>query len=128
MSMPKLMVVDDSHSIRLSMQKTLSKAGYEVITASDGIEAIERLEESPALIVLDVNMPGLDGYGVCEKLRELGSNYDDLPVVFLTSMKSKALQMLGQEFGAYLQKPVAEDELLSVIAEQLEKSSWRQFA
>ena len=119
MSMPKLLIVDDSQSVRIKVKRILVDAGYDVITACDGLEAIEKLVEEPSLIVLDVNMPGLDGYGVCEKLRELGPKYDDLPIVFLTSLESKALELLGREFGAYLHKPVCELKLLSVVQEQL---------
>lgn len=119
MSTPKLLVVDDSQSIRVTVKRILSHAGYDVITAADGIQAIEQLQEEPQLMVLDVNMPGLDGYGVCEKLRELGSKYDRLPIVFLTGVESKALELLGREFGAYLHKPVNEQELLTVIEQQL---------
>ena len=119
MSTSKLLVVDDSQAIRLTVKRILSEAGYDVITACDGLHAIERLAEEPALIVLDVNMPGLDGYGVCERLREFGSRYQRLPVVFLTCMESKALELLGREFGAYLHKPVHEKELLEVVQEQL---------
>ena len=121
--MPKLLVVDDSQAVRIKVKRVLSDAGYDVITACDGLEAIAKLDQGPALIVLDVNMPGLDGYGVCEKLRELGSAYDNLPVVFLTSLESKALELLGREFGAYLNKPVCDQKLLSVVEEQLAQSS-----
>lgn len=119
MSTPKLLVVDDSQSIRVTVKRILNQAGYDVITAVDGIQAIEQLQEEPQLMVLDVNMPGLDGYGVCEKLRELGSKYDRLPIVFLTAVESRALELLGREFGAYLHKPVNELELLTVIEQQL---------
>ena len=119
MSSHKLLIVDDCRSIRVSVQRILSQAGYEVITAADGIEAIERLHEQPSLIVLDVKMPGMDGYGVCEKLRELGKDYERLPIVFLTCVESKALELLGREFGAYLQKPVQPKELVSVVEKQL---------
>jgi len=119
MSTPKLLVVDDSQSIRVTVKRILNQAGYDVITAADGIQAIEQLQEEPQLMVLDVNMPGLDGYGVCEKLRELGSKYDRLPIVFLTGVESRALELLGREFGAYLHKPVNELELLTVIEQQL---------
>ena len=86
MSVHKLLIVDDCQSIRLTVQRILSQAGYEVITAANGNEAIERLQEEPSLIVLDIEMPGMDGYGVCEKLRELGTDYDRLPIVFLTCL------------------------------------------
>ena len=120
MPTPKLLVVDDSHAVRVQVKRILSNAGYQVVTAADGEEAIEMLHEKPQLMVLDVNMPGLDGYGVCEKLRELDDSYSRLPVVFLTSLQNRALEFLGQEFGAYLHKPVAEHELLDAVKTQLE--------
>jgi CheY-like chemotaxis protein len=123
MATPKLLVVDDSQSVRLTVQRILANAGYDVITACDGLEAIEKLQEEPWLVVLDVKMPGLDGYGVCEKIRELGFRYEDLPIVFLTSLESKALEMLGREFGAYLNKPVCEQQLLTVVGQQLAQTT-----
>ena len=123
MQIPKLLVVDDSQSVRMKVERILTNAGYQVITACDGLQAIDMLAEEPSLIVLDVNMPGLDGYGVCEKMRETGSQYDDLPIVFLTSLESRAMELLGDEFGAYLSKPVCESELLSVVEEQLSQTS-----
>ena len=119
MPKPKLLVVDDSHYVRLSVRRVLAKAGYEVITACNGLEALEKLSEEPSLIVLDVNMPVLDGYAVCEKLRELGPKYDKLPIVFLTSLESRAMELLGDEFGAYVNKPFLEESLLSAVKEQL---------
>ena len=118
----KLLVVDDSQTIRLSVKRLFDNAGYETIVASDGLEAIDRLSENPDLIVLDVNMPGLDGYGVCETMREMGSRYDRLPIVFLTSVESRAMELLGHEFGAYLNKPVQPDQLLEVVEELLAQS------
>ena len=123
MQKPKLLVVDDSQSVRLTVKRILSNAGYDVITACDGFEAIEKLPEEPSLVVLDVNMPGLDGYGVCEKIREMGPKYESLPIVFLTSLESRALEMLGREFGAYLNKPVHEQQLLSVVEQQLTQTA-----
>ncbi len=119
MATQKLLVVDDSQAVRITVKRILSSAGYEVITAADGIQALENLHEDTALVVLDVNMPGLDGYGVCEKLREHGSKFNNLPIVFLTGVESKAMEMLGREFGAYLHKPVQEQELVSVVQQQL---------
>ena len=64
-------------------------------------------------------MPGLDGYGFCEKMSQVSGGHESVPVIFLTSEKSKALEMLGNQFGAYLQKPVSDAELLQVVEEQL---------
>ena len=121
--MSRLLVVDDSQSVRVQVKRILTSAGYEVITAANGNEAIELLHHEPSLMVLDVNMPGLDGFSVCEKLKNMGSEYRELPIVFLTCMNTKALELLGQEFGAYLQKPVCEVDLLDAVRTQLHQST-----
>jgi CheY-like chemotaxis protein len=115
----KILVVDDSRAIRMAVQRILVAAGYEVVCAVDGNEAIERLSHEPDLMVLDINMPGMDGYGVCEQLESIGIDPSLMPVVFLTSNESHAMELLGQQFGAYLQKPVRSKELLSVVTQQL---------
>ena len=120
--LPKILVVDDCKSVRVSVKRLLAEAGYEVITAADGLEAIEKLEQSPVLVILDINMPGLDGYGVCEKIQEMGSDWEKVPIVFLTSVKSKALEFLGDQYGAYLLKPVGDRQLISVVEEALAQS------
>lgn len=116
----KLLVVDDSRTVRVQVQRILTDAGYEVITATDGLEALALLDQQPSLMVLDVSMPGLDGYGVVESLKQLGTQFERLPIVFLTSLESKAMELLGREYGAYLHKPVCEKQLLSVVKSQLE--------
>ena len=122
MSMPTILVVDDCQSIRLAVKRILTEAGYSVIVARDGDEALRKLSEDPALIVLDINMPGLDGYGFCERMVDEIPTHAEIPVVFLTSENSKALEMLGVEMGAYLQKPVNNDALLAVVASQLQSA------
>jgi CheY-like chemotaxis protein len=119
----KILIIDDSHAIRFQLERILIAAGYQVITASDGSHAIELLkQQKPSLLLLDIKMPGLDGYGVCEEISQLHQGADRPPVVFLTSLRTKALELLGKEFGAYLQKPVSEPELLRVVQEQLDFS------
>ena len=116
----KLLVVDDSRTVRVQVQRILTDAGYEVITATDGLEALALLDQQPSLMVLDISMPGLDGYGVVESLKQLGTQFERLPIVFLTSLESKAMELLGREYGAYLHKPVCKKQLLSVVKSQLE--------
>ncbi len=116
MSMLKVLVADDSRTIRTQLKQILSEAGFEVVTACDGREALEQIcAERPFLAVLDVNMPALDGYGVCQELTRMGGTMDQLPVIFLTTLRSRALEILGGELGAYLQKPVDPDQLLEAI-------------
>ncbi len=118
MSAPKILVVDDSNAVRTVVRKTLSQAGYEVVTAADGIQAIEAAKsERPQLAILDICMPLMDGYGVCQELKRMGAPWSELPIVFLTTLESHALELLGHELGAYLQKPVCDERLLQTVSE-----------
>ncbi len=116
----KILVVDDSRTIRIKLQKILAAEGYEVLFAENGIQAIEQLNSEPDLMILDVVMPEMDGYGVCEELAAFGDKYTRLPIIFLTSVQSHAMQLLGRQFGAYLHKPVDQVELLEVVRSQLD--------
>ena len=120
--MIRVMLVDDHDLVRALMKERLDRvSGIAVVAeACDGEAAIDAAKaERPDVVLLDVNMPGLDGYGVCETMREMGSQYDRLPIVFLTSVESRALELLGHEFGAYLNKPVQPEELLDVVEDLL---------
>ena len=70
MSKSTILVVDDCQTIRLAVKRILTTAGYQVIVACNGEEALGLIEQSPDLIVLDVNMPRLDGFGFCERLSQ----------------------------------------------------------
>jgi len=118
-----ILLADDSATVRTIVSKTLIKAGYEVIQAKDGEEAIDLMKNNrPDLAILDILMPGIDGYGVCEHLKTMGEPWSSLPILFLTSVKSNALELMGREFGAYLNKPVQPERLLAVVDETLAKS------
>ena len=118
MSSPKILVVDDSSTVRTVLRRTLGQAGYDVVTAADGLEAIEAVKsEQPQLAILDICMPFLDGYGVCQELKRMGKPWSELPIIFLTTLESHALELLGHELGAYLQKPVCDQRLLKTVGE-----------
>ena len=105
-----ILVVDDEASIRRILETRLSMIGYQVITACDGLEAIEAFRRtSPDLVVLDVMMPKLDGYGVCQELRK----ESDVPIVMLTALGDVADRITGLELGAddYVVKPFSPKEL-----------------
>ena len=112
----KILVVDDvPENVRL-LEAVLVPRGYEVVTANDGIEALDRIEaEQPDLILLDVMMPGLDGYGVCAHLRE-NDDTAVLPVIMVTSSigqeKTKAIEAGADDF---IPKPFNHDELLTRV-------------
>jgi CheY-like chemotaxis protein len=120
MSTRSILLADDSKTVRTLVSRALTQAGYHVITAADGVAAVEMAREhKPSLAVLDIVMPGLDGYGVCERLKAMGPPWDHLPIVFLTCVNSKALELLGNAYGAYLRKPVQPDLLLAAIEQQI---------
>ncbi len=105
-----ILVVDDEASIRRILETRLSMIGYQVVTASDGEEALEAFRRtSPDLVVLDEMMPKLDGYGVCQELRK----ESDVPIVMLTALGDVADRITGLELGAddYVVKPFSPKEL-----------------
>ena len=110
---PKILVVDDiPENVRL-LEAVLAPHGYDVVTASDGAEALAAVEaEEPDLVLLDVFMPELDGYAVCMRLRE-NEQTAVLPVIMVTSMASKDDRLRAVEAGAndFIAKPVDKTEL-----------------
>ena len=111
MSKTAVLVVDDDAPIRRMLERTLSAEGYEVRCASDGGVALAAIEESvPDAIVLDVSMPGLDGLGVCRRLRAKGMA---TPILLLTARDAREDRVAGLDAGAddYLVKPFAPEEL-----------------
>ena len=113
-----ILVVDDDQSLRELLRLHLSSAGYEVSTASDGIEAgYAVLKSPPDLIITDVNMPHMDGYAFVEALKS-DKSLPKIPVIFLTSMDDFER---GRQLGAvgYITKPVRADRLLALVAEHI---------
>lgn len=119
--MAKVLVADDEESIRRLVEITLADVGHEVISASDGEEAIEKIgDDPPDLLVLDVMMPNIDGWGVLRELRKLGIKRD-IRVVMLTAKSSESDFMSGWKLGvdAYVTKPFDPDELAVTVNETL---------
>lgn len=115
---PVVMVVDDSPTIRKLVSATLTATGYRVIEAESGYVAADRIRENgtPAVFLLDVNMPGIDGFSLCKTLR--GSpETAKVPVVFLTGKDGFLNKLRGQWAGAteYLTKPFDPEKLVAVI-------------
>ncbi len=116
MSAPKILVADDSRTIRTRVRQILSGEGFDVIEAETGQAALKQIfREQPLLAILDINMPETDGYGVCQELQNQGLPWSEIPIIFLTSIESHALEMLGDKLGAYLHKPVTSQKLLEVV-------------
>ena len=111
----KILIVDDEPALRLILTTRLSLAGYQVVAAADGEEALEvYAKENPDLIVLDVMMPKMDGYGVCQALRQ----ESNVPIIMLTALGDVGDRITGLQLGAddYLAKPFSPKELEARIA------------
>ena len=112
-----VLLVDDSVSMREMVGFTLRSAGYEVIEAEDGVEALERAKEDNFnLVVTDVNMPNMDGITLISELRKL-SDYKFVPILTLTTEEGDDKKQEGKAAGAtgWIVKPFDPDNLLSTI-------------
>ncbi len=113
----KVMVIDDSRTIRRTAETLLQKEGYQVISATDGFEALSLIADNkPDIIFLDVMMPRLDGYHTCALLKH-HQVFRHTPVVMLSSKDGLFDRARGRVVGSdnYLTKPFTRDELLRVI-------------
>lgn len=125
--MSKILVVDDDPGILRLLQYILSHEGYEVLTASNGIEGLRvAQQEMPDLIVLDVMLPGLDGFEVCHRLRS-GPATAQMPVLMLSAKGQEVDRQTGLKAGAdeFLVKPVDRPKLLDTVRDLLLRSAAR---
>jgi DNA-binding response OmpR family regulator len=110
----KILVVDDEHNIRDLALLYLEKEGFSVDAAADGIEAIARFQQvQPQMVILDVMMPGMDGFEVCRELRR----ESDVPILMLTARSEDVDKIVGLEIGAddYMTKPFNPRELVARV-------------
>ncbi len=117
--MVRILVVDDEPELRFLARVMLERAGYEVVEAKDGAEALSKLEQHEiSLVLLDVMMPGDDGWVVCRRIKERHS----VPVVMFTVRTSERDKKKSQECGAdaHVNKPFDREELLRVVRKMLE--------
>jgi len=115
--MSKILVVDDSNSIRDMVSFTLKNAGYEIVEAKDGLDGLSKGKTgSFDLVISDVNMPNMDGITLCQELRKL-PKYKFTPVLMLTTESSTDVKMRGKAAGAtgWLVKPFNPDKLLDTV-------------
>jgi DNA-binding response OmpR family regulator len=118
--MANVLVVDDEADIRSLVRELLERAGHDVLEAGDGNEGLRAFFASrPDLVVLDVSMPGLDGWGTLERIRELS----DVPVVMLTAQARELAKVRGLRGGAddYITKPFGRQELLARVEANLRR-------
>ena len=120
-----ILVADDEASIRRILETRLKMIGYDVVTASDGEEALALFnKQTPDLIVLDVMMPKLDGYGVTREVRRTS----DVPIIILTALSDVSERITGLELGAddYVTKPFSPKELEARVKSVLRRTSNRE--
>ena len=112
--MAKILIVEDEHSLLDTLQYNLKKQGYEVLTATNGLEAVDLARsEKPDLLVLDLMLPGMDGFEVCRTLRQ----DMNMPILMLTARADEIDKVVGLEVGAddYVTKPFSLRELMARV-------------
>lgn len=115
--MDKIVIVDDEEDIRNILEYNLSKEGFQVFAAANGPEGIQLCNEhQPALVILDVMMPGMDGVEVCEQLRKI-PGLENMLICFLTARNEDYSQIAGLDAGAddYISKPIKPRVLISRV-------------
>lgn len=125
----KILVVDDEEDIISLLKYNLQKEGYDVISASDGIEAIEKVNQyNPDLVLLDVMMPKMDGWEVTKNIR-LNKDLDSTTIIILTAKGSEIDEVYGLRIGAddFIPKPVSIPKLLARIKLRLKDKTSKKF-
>ncbi len=126
----RVLVVDDEADITELLTYNFRDAGYEVLTASDGMAAVSAAQRwLPEAIVLDLNLPGLDGFAVCEMLRVLPSTRD-IPILMLTAFATEQSRRLGLQIGAndYLTKPFSPRDVVARVGELVKQTGTERTA
>jgi two-component system, sensor histidine kinase and response regulator len=121
----KVLVIDDTQDIRFIISETLNLFGFHTLTAEDGVTGISMAQENlPDLIICDINMPNLDGYGTLKAMREHEATAG-IPFIFLSGATDKSDMRRGMELGAddYLTKPFTHKELMAAVNTRLEKQA-----
>lgn len=116
-----VLVIEDEQNINDILTFTLGKEGYKTLSALDGMTGLEMaLKENPDLILLDVMLPGMDGFEVCKKVRE----HSQVPIIMLTAREDEVDKVLGLELGAddYITKPYSARELTARVKANLRRS------
>ena len=119
--MTRILIVEDEVSIQALLHDFIQEAGYEVELAADGVEAIAKFNEQPFdLILLDIMLPKIDGYGVCEVIRQKS----DVPIIMLTALDNEQAQIKGLDLNAddYITKPFSMPVLIRKISAVLRRT------
>lgn len=117
----KILIADDEEDVKVVVQLYLESKGYEIVTAFDGLDAIDKArEEKPDLILLDIMMPVLDGFAVCKKLKA-DPDTAGIPVIMLSASSHSESKQKGLDAGAinYIIKPFVPENLEKIVSETL---------
>lgn len=122
--MKKILIIDDEFDIRRLLKESLEMEGYAACTAANGAEALLLLNQGIDLVLLDVNMPDVDGFSLCEKIR----NQVTCPILFLTARTEERDKVNGLKVGGddYIVKPFGMEELLARIEAHLRREDRKQ--
>ncbi len=121
----RILVVDDDELVLAALVELFSPKGWEVITAPGGPQALEKFEKNRFdLLIIDIIMPGMDGYQLCQKLRTM-EGYTEIPIIMLTAKSIEEDQKRGLKAGAdlFLPKPISPQRLIDLIETTLEGGS-----
>lgn len=124
----KILVVDDEEHIRELIKFNLENNGYQILTADNGIDALKIAKNMlPQLVLLDLMLPGMDGYDVCKEIRK-DTNISSTPIIMITAKGEEFDKVLGLELGAddYLTKPFSIRELLARVKAVLRRTTLQQ--
>ncbi|MBX3007469.1 MAG: response regulator transcription factor [Melioribacteraceae bacterium] len=118
----KILLADDEKDIVEFLKYNLEEEGFNVITAYDGKEALEKLSQKPDLILLDIMMPRMDGYEVCSKIRAM-NEFNNVPIIFLTAKVAEIDEVHGLNIGAndFIKKPISPKTLIARLKANLRK-------
>jgi DNA-binding response OmpR family regulator len=123
----KVLVIDDRTTLCLIMARTLEKAGYQVITASNGNQGlVKALQERPHCVIIDVVLPGISGFGLCRQLRALDPQRN-LSIIMVSTKNTSLDHSWGLRQGAdrYLPKPFSDETLVQTVEEVLREHALR---
>jgi len=119
----KILLVDDENDIIEFLKYNLEQEGFEVISANNGEEALKKISLLPDLVILDIMMPKMDGFEVCNEIR-MKKGFENLPVIFLTAKSSEIDEIKGLELGAddFIRKPISPKKLIARVKANLRKN------
>ena len=119
-----ILIVEDEKNINEILSYTFTQSGYKTLSAYDGVSGLEMcLQQKPDLVLLDVNLPGMDGMDVCKEIRKTSN----VPIIMLTAREDEVDKVLGLEFGAddYMTKPYSARELSARVKALLRRAEMR---